>query len=81
VLEFNYPTIIGLHVCDVPFTVFGMVDNLLPISGKLFLPLAVPFRFILPPRIAKATPSMSPVPSVDFSAPCNHVPSAAGTLA
>src|SRR6185295_18780128 len=56
VLELNHPTTIGLHVCDVSFTVSGRVDDLLPISGELVFPSAVPFRFILPPRIARPMP-------------------------
>jgi len=81
VLELNHPTITGLHVCDVSFTVSGKVDELLAISGKLVFPSAVPPRFILPPRIAKETPFVSPVPKANFSALCNHGSSAARTLA
>ena len=80
-LELDYPTTICLHVCDVSFTVSGSVDDLLPISGKLVFPIAVPFRFILPPRIAKETTFVSPVPNPDFAAPCNHGSSADATLA
>jgi len=58
VLELNHPTITGLHVCDVSFTVSGKVDDLLPVSGKLvFQAGAIPFHS--PPRIAKATPFVS----------------------
>jgi hypothetical protein len=81
VLELNHPTIMGLHVCDVSFTVLGVAEDLLPISGKLVFPSTVPLRFILPPRVAKATPFVSPVPNPDVSAPCNHQSSAARTLA
>src|SRR5207244_4503263 len=52
VLELDHPAITGFHICDVSFTVSGKVDELLPISGKLVFPSAVPPRFILPPRIA-----------------------------
>jgi len=65
----------------VSFAVFGMVDNFLALSGKLVFPNAVPFRFILPPRIAKPMPLVSPVPNTNFSALCNHGCSAARTLA
>jgi len=81
VLELNHPTITGLHVCDVSFTVSGCVDDLLPIIGKLVFPIAVPFRFILTPRIAKETTFVSPVPNPDFAAPCNHGSATAATLA
>lgn len=80
-LELDYPTTICLHVCDVSFTVSGKVDEFLPISGKLVFPSAVPLRFILPPRIAKPMPFVSPVPNANFSALCNHGSSAAITLA
>jgi len=72
VLELNHPTITGPHVCDVSFTVSGNVNDLLPISGKLVFPSSVPLRFILPPRIAKETPFVSPVPKANLSALCNH---------
>ena len=80
-LELNHPTITSLHVCDVSFTVSGKVDDLLPISGKLVFPSAVPLRFILPPRIAKETPFVSPVPNALFSALCDHGSAAGRTLA
>src|SRR5437867_5737691 len=77
----RYPAPLGLHVCDVSFAVFGMVDNFLALSGKLVFPSAVPFRFILPPRIAKPTSFVSPVPNASFSALGNHGTSAETTLA
>jgi hypothetical protein len=80
-LEFEYPTTICLHVRDVALTVLAIVDDLLPISGELVFPSTVPLRFILLPRIAMATPFVSPVPNPDFTAPCNHRLSAARTLA
>jgi hypothetical protein len=61
VLKLYGPVIIGLHVCDVSLTIFGKVDNLLPINRKLTFPIAVPICFILPLRIAMATSPMSPV--------------------
>ena len=64
VLKLNCPAICGLHVCDVSLTVVGVLDNLLPIFGKLILPVAVPWGFILPPRITIAGRLMSPVPSM-----------------
>lgn len=80
-LELYHPTTRGFHVCDMTFTGLGMLDNLLPVSWKLVFPGAMPFRFVLPPRIANATLLMSPVANPDFSAPCNHQSSAARTLA
>ncbi len=41
----------------------------------------MPLRFILPPRIAIATPFVSPVPNPDFPASRNHRLSAVRTLA
>ena len=63
------------------FTVLGVADDLLRIKGKLVFPSTVPLGFILPPRVAKAAPFVSPVPNPDFSAPCNHLSSANRTLA
>jgi hypothetical protein len=57
------------------------VEDLLPISGKLVFPSAVPLRLILPPRIAKETPFVSPMPNANFSALCNHGSAAETTLA
>ena len=79
-LELNHPTTIGLHICDVPFTVSGRVDDLLPLRGKLIFPSAVPLRFILPPRIAMETPFVSPVPNTNVAALGNHGCPTARTL-
>jgi len=46
-LKLNYPAIWGLHVCDVPLAVVIELDNFLPIFGKLVLPVAMPWGFIL----------------------------------
>lgn len=73
-------TLIGLHICDVLLTVFGLVDNFLPFDGKLAFPGTVPFGFILPPGVADAFALVSPVPDFDLSALCHHGGSAAGTL-
>jgi len=81
VLEFNHPTITGLHVCDVSFTVFGVVNDFLPFIGKLVFPGAVPFCFVLPPRVAEAASLVSPMPHPDFSALGNHRMIASRTLA
>jgi hypothetical protein len=81
VLELDHPTTRGFHVCDMTFTGLGVLDILLPISRKLVFPGAMPFRFVLPPRIANATLFMSPVANPDFSAPCNHQTSADWTFA
>jgi hypothetical protein len=55
--------------------------HFLPISGRLVFPRAVPLSFILPPRVAKTPPLVSPLSNPDFSAPCNHRSSAARALA
>jgi len=81
VLELNHPTITGLHVCNVLLAVFGMVDDLSAINGKLVLPIAVPIRFMPLPRIAMPTPFVSPVPDANFSALSNRGSSAEWTLA
>jgi hypothetical protein len=79
-LELDRPAAICRHVRDVSFTVLSMADDFLPGSGKLVLPSTVPQSFILPPRIAKTTPFVRPVPDSDFSALGNHRLSAAETL-
>jgi len=81
VLELDYPTSICLHICDVLFTGFCLVDNLLPVDRKLSFPNAVPFRFLLPPRVAEAASLVSPMPNPDFSALGNHRVIANRTLA
>src|SRR6266853_3383375 len=81
VLELDYPTSICLHICDVLFTGFCLVDNLLPVDRKLSFPNAVPFCFLLPPRVAEAASLVSPMPNPDFSALGNHRVIASRTLA
>jgi hypothetical protein len=81
VLELDCPAITGLNICAVSLTVVGIVDDLLPLTRKLVFPIAMPFRFALPPRIASTFPFMSPVPDSDWSALRNHGISAARTLA
>jgi hypothetical protein len=39
---------LGLHVCEVPFAVAGVVDDFLTRDGKAPLPISVPFSFGLP---------------------------------
>ena len=80
-LELDYPTTICLHVCDVPLTGFCWVDNLLPVGGKLSFPSAVPFCFVLPPRVAEAASLVSPMPNPLFSALGHHWVIAKQTLA
>src|SRR5258706_8078156 len=80
-LQLNYPPLIGLYICDVFLSVIGLVDNLLPAFGKLSFPSAVPFGFVLPPRITGATSFVGPVPNFDLSALCNHRLIASWTLA
>ena len=71
-LEFNYPTTICLHICNVLLTSFCFVDNLLPVDRKLSFPAAVPICFVLPPEVAGAPSLVSPMPNLDFSALGNH---------
>jgi hypothetical protein len=80
-LELNYPTVIGLHICDVLLTILASVDKLLPGDGKLLFPSAVPFSFVLPPGVTGASSLVSPVPHPDFSALCDHRMTASRTLA
>jgi hypothetical protein len=80
-LEFNYPTVIGLHICDMLLAILTSVDDLLPGHGKLPFPSAVPFSFVLPPRVTGAASLVSPVPHPDFSTLCDHRMIASGTLA
>ena len=65
-------TLIGLHICDVLLTVFGLVDNFLPFDGKLAFPGTVPFGFVLPKEATVSFPMMSPVPNLDFSTLRHH---------
>src|SRR5262245_14965001 len=81
-LEFNYPPMVGSHICDMSFAVFSRMDNLLPVVRELVFPIAMPFGFVLPPTVAEGRfPLMSPVPDSDLSAPCNHRLFAAAALA
>jgi hypothetical protein len=80
-LELNYPAALSLDIRNVLDAVLGVVDNLLPLVGKLSFPRAVPFRFVLTPRVAKTRSQVSPMPNPDFSALCNHRTAAARTLA
>jgi hypothetical protein len=72
VLELDYPLIIGPHIGDVPFTIFGPEDELLPVDRELVFPIAVPLGFVLPPMITMLCIFMSPVPDSDPSALWNH---------
>jgi hypothetical protein len=80
VLELNYPTIRGLHICDVSFPIFGVVNDFLPISRKVILPCTVPRCLVLPPRIAELLSLVSPVRKPDLSALRDHRVAAARTL-
>jgi hypothetical protein len=80
-LKLKHPTLIGLYVCYVLLTVFGSLNNFLPILWKLFLPSPVPWGFVLQPRVTEFTWSMSPVPHPYLSAPCDHRVTATRTRA
>jgi hypothetical protein len=71
-LKLDYPTTLGPDICDVINAVIGWVNNLLPGIRKLCFPIAMPFAFVLPPRITESLSLVSPVPDSDFSALCNH---------
>lgn len=71
-LKFDYPSVRGLNIRNVAFTVPGMTDPLLPITRKMVFPRAMPFGFVFPPRITSATPLVGPVPNLQFSALCDH---------
>jgi hypothetical protein len=60
--------------CGLPAAAarFRSVDDLMPVSGKVSFPNAVPFCFALPPRVADAASLMSLVPDFDFSALGDH---------
>ena len=79
-LELDHPTMSGSYIRDVLLPVFAWMDNLLPVDGELSLPIAVPFGFVLPPKVTEAPSSVSPVPSPDFSAFWNHRITARRTL-
>ena len=80
-LELDYPAVIGLYICDVLLAVLSVVYKLLPFARKLSFPSAVPFAFVLPPRVTGVTPLVSPVPNLDFSTLCNHRVTVKRTLA
>src|SRR6267154_2799091 len=80
-LEFDYPPMLGLNVCNVLGAVVGVVNNFLPSIGEFRLPFAVPFCFVFPPRVAAATSLVSPMPNPFFSALGNHRVIANRTLA
>ena len=61
-LEFEHPTLIGLHICYVLLAVFGTVDDLLPIVREVPFPSAVPLGFVFPPWITGSFPFVSPMP-------------------
>jgi hypothetical protein len=42
--------------------------DFLPVSGKIVLPFAVPFGFVLPPIVTVPLPRMRPVPNFDVAA-------------
>jgi hypothetical protein len=48
----------------------GSVNNLMPAFRKIIFPSAMPFGFVLPPKITSATTFVGPVPHLDFSALC-----------
>jgi hypothetical protein len=50
-LELNYPSMLGLNICDVFCSVVGWVNNFLPSIGEFLLACAVPFAFVLTPRV------------------------------
>lgn len=71
-LELDYPSLVSLYISYVPLSTIGVVDNLLPAFGEMPLPRAMPFSFVFPPKITDAKVLVSPVPNIDFTAPCNH---------
>ena len=81
VLKLNHPTAASLYIRDVSFAVARGVNDLLPVSRELLLPGAMPARLILPPRIANAVPSMSPMVDADLAASGNHWCAAPNALA
>src|ERR1700730_16641287 len=80
-LEFDYPPMLGLDVCNVLGAVVCVVNNFLPSIGEFCLPFAVPFCFVFPPRVAEAPSLMSPMPNPDFSTLGDHRLIAIRTLA
>ncbi|OGR53354.1 MAG: hypothetical protein A2049_08055 [Elusimicrobia bacterium GWA2_62_23] len=71
-LKLKHPPLICFYVSNMFFSVMALVNNLLPLRGKMSFPGAMPFSFILPPRITRAPPLMGPVPNPDFPALCQH---------
>ena len=79
-LELDYPTMIGLHVCNVLFPVLGLVGNFLPLAGELVLPIAVPFSLGLPPEVAVTFSKMGPMPDPYISTFRHHSGTATWTF-
>lgn len=63
---------LGLDICNVLGAVVCLVNNFLPSIGECCLPVAVPFCFVFPPRVAEAPSLVGPMPNPDFSALGNH---------
>ena len=80
-LELDYPTMIGLHICNVLFSVLGLVDKFPPLAGELVLPIAVPFGLGFPPDVAVTSFKMSPMPDPDISTSRHHSRTAKWTFA
>jgi hypothetical protein len=79
-LKLDHTPVPGPYIGNVLFTVVGPVDNLLPLDGKLVLPLTMPLGLRLPPMVTSAFSEMSPMPNPEFSAFRHHSGTANGTL-
>ena len=61
-LELDYKTMFGTHVCNMQFT--GLLirqKDFLPFSREFVFPVAVPLRFRLPPAVAHLRITMRPM--------------------
>ena len=80
-LELDYPTMIGLHICNMFLSVLGLVVNFPPLAGELVLPIAVPFGLGFPPEVAVTSAKMGPMPDPDISTFRHHSGTANWTFA
>lgn len=67
-LKLNDPAVSRLDVRNMPFEVGCLMADLLALSWKLILPIAMPLSFALPPVVARTLSSVGPVPDAKLAA-------------
>ena len=71
-LEFEDKAVFRLYVGEVLLAVVGPMNHFLPIEWKLVLPCAMPFRLVLPPRIAISAAFVGPMMGINVTALRDH---------